>query len=125
MPLTFKDAFGFHTYDQWMDKKYSTEKNNVPDLDKVTFGKKSGGGYANFRTYQIVYNGIGYLPMIGTIAGLVKIILLITMVPENYPLKNAFIFRAFIETTSLGIFLLIPDLIMTYERNVLEAKVPG
>jgi hypothetical protein len=70
-------------------------------------------------------NVVGYLPIIGTIVGLVRMIFTLYNIFSNDTLENeqkefyrAQIYRGSVEFLSLGIMFIVSDIIVTRARNL-------
>lgn len=66
----------------------------------------------------------GYIPGIGSLIGLIRIVSVATTISKkDMPNKYHHIARGFVEITSLGALLLVPDLILTSQRAKQAKKV--
>jgi hypothetical protein len=110
MSVTAANAFGFYTgetYRPMMEDPFELVGINQYRLaDPKKYAAKH-----NIRKI------IGYIPIIGTIIGMVSLILLSKETGDLNSYRKGWAIRVIIETTSLGFLLLIPDLIVTYKRS--------
>ena len=99
MTLSISDNFGYHVFSDQHVKFHQAN-----DASKFT----------------------GYFPLVGTITGIVKLILCITGMKsartEDRPCFYVFMARAVIEILFLGVLFLIPDLIFTIGRTIRDRQ---
>lgn len=122
------DAFGFFSNHQLQEKiQRSIDLENTLIMDPRR--KQKPCKEDEVHAYTVFLNlehAIGYLPIIGTIAAIVKLIFINklnfsaftneTAQTEILAWVSGETIRSWIEVTSLGIFLIIPDIIFTIIR---------
>ncbi|MCB1112890.1 MAG: hypothetical protein KDK72_09585 [Chlamydiia bacterium] len=117
------DAFGYHTEQLWLKRTKNSCKANKRHFNS--------GEEKEVRSRGNLFKIAGYVPVIGTIIGIARIIQSIQMIkeenksgfgPNRYYVEFAAgnISRGVIEATSLGCLLIIPDLILTVARLAIE-----
>jgi len=142
-PIQRSDAFGYHTCDQLGAKcvcsvlSIGLKVGEVPPPDFMADVQK------HLPRVNLVKNLVtiaGYIPVIGTIVAVAKLIIIgkaEKFIEKNKKEKSEVVIiqkefqgyadgqkiRSWIEVTSLGFFLLIPDLIFTIGRNVSKKTV--
>lgn len=104
--LSVSDAFGFHF-------QYQLKENNSSDLA--------------IRGVMNITNFLGYLPVLGTMVGIARIVfaayMLGTVKSDGSEAADAFlsyckiqILRGIIELTSYRVIFIIPDTVLSYDR---------
>lgn len=111
-PLTFFDAFGFYSA-----KRIQAEDNQI-NPENPSWNPSHASSFALMRNVITI---AGYVPLIGTIAGIANLTFsyfrLFKMEDRDDPMEKqrnqGKFFRAVVQTLSIGAVLLIPDLIVT------------
>lgn len=123
MNLSSLPALGFET--TICNANAYLGKENFYDLKENISSKEQDATYRNFRVNRNIIKIVGYIPIIGTIVGLFRIALMQDTENKFHKLPNVknHMIRGCIEVCSLGILLLIPDLIITAYRNFPDLKM--
>jgi hypothetical protein len=117
-------AFGFEIA-SYYGKDYYTkayEKAKTVDLVEVADNLEALNWVKSAYRVTNFVKFLGYIPLIGTFVGINRILAARKASRNEMPNKNDHILRGGIEAFSVGILLLIPDLILTLIRYLRGSK---